>query len=86
MEELYKENQKLRLEIKTLQDKLKTYTNGDRHKRYYEKNVDTIKQKAKEYQEKVKKENPEKIKEWRHNAYLKRKAKLELQKIDNSLT
>jgi hypothetical protein len=31
--------------------------------------------------EKIKETNPEKLKEWRHNAYLNRKAKL--QKVSN---
>ena len=59
-----------------LKDKLQSYTNGKRHKRYYEKNSDIVKQKAKEYIDKIKETNPEKIKEWRHTAYLNRKEKL----------
>jgi hypothetical protein len=30
--------------------------------------------------EKIKETNPEKLKEWRHTAYLNRKAKLQIQK------
>ncbi len=77
---------KLKLEIKELktknnelQEKLKSYTNPTRNKKYYEKNSDIVKEKAKNYMEKIKETNPEKLKEWRHNAYLNRKAKLKTQ-------
>ena len=59
-----------------LEEKLKLYTNPERNKKYYEKNSDIVKEKAKNYMEKIKETNPEKLKEWRHNAYLNRKAKL----------
>ncbi len=61
-----------------LEEKLKLYTNPIRNKKYYQQNSDIIKEKAKNYIEKVKETNPEKIKEWRHQAYLNRKAKLNL--------
>ena len=35
--------------------------------------------------EKMKETNPEKLKEWRHNAYLNRKAKLISQKDDANI-
>ena len=77
---------KLKLEIEEfknknneLEEKLKTYTNPIRNKKYYEKNSDIVKEKAKNYMEKIKETNPEKLKEWRHNAYLNRKAKLKAQ-------
>ena len=63
---------KLKFEIK----ELKSYTNPTRNKKYYEKNSDIVKEKAKNYMEKIKETNPEKLKEWRHQAYLNRKAKL----------
>ena len=79
------ENKKLKLEIEELkhrtnelEEKLKSYTNPTRNKKYYEKNSDVVKEKAKSYMEKIKETNPEKLKEWRHNAYLNRKAKLEV--------
>ena len=34
-----------------------------------------LKEKAKEYTQRMKLENPEKVKEWSHNAYLNQKAK-----------
>ena len=74
IEELKKRNQEL-------EDKLKLYTNPERNKKYYEKNCEIVKEKAKTYMEKIKGTNPEKLKEWRHQAYLNRKAKL--QQSDN---
>jgi len=65
-----------------LEEKLKAYTNPARNKKYYEKNSDIVKEKAKNYMEQIKETNPEKIKEWRHQAYLNRKAKLKA-KEDN---
>ena len=69
IEELKKRNQEL-------EDKLKLYTNPERNKKYYEKNSNIVKEKAKIYMDKIKETNPEKLKEWRHQAYLNRKAKL----------
>jgi FtsZ-binding cell division protein ZapB len=78
---------KLKLEIEELKNKnnelekkLKLYTNPIRNKKYYEKNSDIVKEKAKNYMEKIKETNPEKLKEWRHQAYLNRKVKLKAQK------
>ncbi len=80
------ENNKLKLEIEELkqrtnelEEKLKSYTNPTRNKKYYEKNSDIVKKKSKNYMEKIKETNPEKLKEWRHTAYLNRKEKLKLQ-------
>ena len=67
------ENEKLKQTINDLQIQLSKYTNTDRHKRYYEKNKDRIKQNAIKYIDKLKLENPEKLKEYRHKSYLKRK-------------
>jgi hypothetical protein len=53
--------------------KLEKYTNNDRHKKYYEKNKTRIKANAKRYLDRLKEENPDKLKEYRHNAYIKRK-------------
>ena len=51
-----------------LQTQLSKYTNTDRYKRYYAKNKERIKQNAVKYIEKLKAENPEKLKEYRHNS------------------
>ena len=57
-------------------NKLEKYTNNDRHKKYYEKNKTRIKANAKRYLNQLKEENPEKLKEYRHNAYVKRKERV----------
>ena len=69
IEELKKRNNEL-------EEKLKCYTNPKRNKKYYEKNCEIVKEKAKSYMQTIKETNPEKLKEWRHQAYLNRKAKL----------
>ena len=71
------ENELLKKKNVELEEKLKTYTNTERNKKYYEKNIEKVKVKAKTYMEKMKTENPEKLKEWRHTAYINRKNKLE---------
>lgn len=74
IEELHKEINELKNEIKTLKERLQKYTNSDGHKNYYEKNKETVKAKAKTYLQKLKEENPEKLKEYRRRYYLKQKA------------
>lgn len=68
MEDLLKENEELKAKIVQLEESLQKYTNSDRHKRYYEKNKEKVKARAKEYMERMRTENPEKIKEWRQNS------------------
>jgi hypothetical protein len=58
-----------------LEQRLKKYTNGENHKRYYEKNKDKIKETGASYLQKLKTENPDKIKEYSHRAYLNQKEK-----------
>jgi hypothetical protein len=66
----------LKQKICELEEKLKKYTNGNNHKNYYEKNKNVVMEKANEYKKKLKETNPDKIKEYAHKAYLKRKEKL----------
>jgi hypothetical protein len=73
MEELQTENEVLKQKNKELEEKLKKYTNGDNHKRYYEKNKEKIKEHGSNNLKKLKEENPEKLKEYRRTYYLKRK-------------
>lgn len=73
IEELYKEIHNLRSQVQLLKSQLEKYTNNDRHKRYYNNNKDKIKLNAKRYIEKLKDENPEKLKEYRKKAYMNRK-------------
>jgi len=63
----------LRAKYDQCKAQLEKYTNNDRHKRYYEQNKDRVKANAKQYLNKLKEENPEKLKEYRHKAYIKRK-------------
>ena len=77
--ELKIEIENLKLKNKELEDKLKSYTNPIRNKKYYEKNSNIVKEKARNYMDKIKETNPEKLKEWRHQAYLNRKEKLKAQ-------
>jgi predicted transcriptional regulator len=56
-----------------LKEQLKKFT--DYRNTYYEKNKETIKQKAKEGLKKIAETNPEKIKEYARRAYLKQKEK-----------
>jgi len=81
---LKEENEKLKKRIYELEERLKVYTNNNSHKKYYEKNNDIIKEKARNYMNKIKETNPDKLKEWRHNAYMKRKAKLQNENIINN--
>ena len=77
---LRKENELLKQQNKELQERLSAYTNSDSHKRYYESHSTEVKEKAKVYLGKLKESNPDKLKEYRHTAYLNRKAKLQEQK------
>ena len=81
---LKEENEELKKRIYELEERLKVYTNNNSHKKYYEKNNDIIKEKARNYMNKIKETNPDKLKEWRHNAYIKRKAKLQNENIINN--
>lgn len=69
IDELKKKNEEL-------ETRLKTYTSNHGDKKYYDNNTEIVKQIAKNYIEKVKETNPEKLREWRHSVYLKRKEKL----------
>ena len=78
---LKQENEEMKNKIIELEERLKKYTNGDNHKRYYEKNKDKIMETGSNYLKKLKEENPEKLKEYRRTAYQKRKEKLLNQNI-----
>ena len=72
---LKEENEELKKKILELEERLKIYTNNESHKKYYEKHNETIKEKARNYMSK--------LKEWRHNAYLRRKEKIKQEQINN---
>lgn len=73
VEELYNQIQSLQSQVQLLKSQLEKYTNNDRHKRYYNNNKDKIKLNAKRYIEKLKDENPDKLREYRKKAYMNRK-------------
>jgi len=73
-EELIQEINNLREEVKQLKNQLEKYTKPK--KDYYENNKEYVKAQAKEGLKKLAQENPEKLKEYRRRAYLKRKEKL----------
>jgi regulator of replication initiation timing len=72
--ELYNENAQLKIENEELKIQLQKYTSSQQN--YYQKNKDIINAKAKERLKKLNETNPEKIKEYRRTAYLKRKEKV----------
>jgi hypothetical protein len=45
-----------------------TFNGTYKDKLYYEKNKEKVKTRAKEYMERMRNENPDKIKEWRQNS------------------
>jgi hypothetical protein len=65
--------------VAELEEHLKKYTNSTRHLKYYENNSDKVKERTRNYVDKLKNENPEKLKEWRRTYYLKRKEKMKEQ-------
>ena len=77
VEALVKENAELKERIIELEERVKKYTNSESHKRYYEKNKQQVKEKANGYLKKLAEENPDKLREYRHKAYLKQKEKRE---------
>jgi len=73
IEQLQKENELLKNQLEEVKQQLQKYTNNDRHKKYYEKNKELLKEKGLNYLKKLKEENPDKLKEYRRTYYLKRK-------------
>ena len=69
--------------IEELERRLKKYTNGDNHKRYYEKNKLRIKESGLLYLQRLKTENPDKIKEYSRAAYARKKEKALLEELKN---
>lgn len=79
------EVESLKSYVAELEQRLKKYTNGDNHKRYYEKNKEKIKETGSSYLQKLKIENPEKIKEYSHRAYLNQKIKKDKKKLEGAV-
>ena len=72
---LQEENTKLKNTIQELETRLKKYINNEAHKKYYENHKQEIKQQQSKYIEKLREENPDKMKEYWKRAYQKRKEK-----------
>ena len=70
------ENKLLKEENDKLKKQLENYTNS--RKSYYEKNKETVNEKATLRMKKIAEENPDKLKEYRKQYYLKQKEKKQL--------
>lgn len=72
---LEEENALLKQKIVELEERLKNYNSTERYKKYYENEVNAqkVKERNKNYLKKMQETNPEKLKELRHNAYIRRK-------------
>lgn len=73
--QLKHENTELKQTIQDLEARLKRYINNEAHKKYYENHKQEIKQQQSKYIEKLREENPDKMKEYWKRAYQKRKEK-----------
>ena len=86
IKELEEKNAQLEAELQSTKERLKRYTSPANSKEYYEKNKEVIKDRVKKYQEQTNykatyKPTPEQIKEKNRKAYLKRKEKIEQEKL-----
>ena len=81
IEAILEENKQLKVLVEELQEKLKKYTNPVAHQVFYEKNKEKIIKESSERLKKLKETNPDKLKEYRRTAYLKRKDKLKNENI-----
>jgi len=78
---ILEENEKLKQRVSELEERLKNYTNPPAHQAFYEKNKEKIIKESSERLKKLTESNPEKIKQYRRNAYLKRKEKIKNENI-----
>jgi hypothetical protein len=82
---ILEENERLKQRLSQLEERLKNYTNPPAHQAFYEKNKEKIIKESNERLKKMKETNPDKLKQYRHNAYLKRKEKLKNENIKDKL-
>jgi hypothetical protein len=83
--DILQENERLKNLVEELREKLSKYSNPESCQKFYEKNKEKIIQNSNKRLEKLKEINPEKLKEYRRNAYLKRKDKLKNENIQELL-
>ena len=81
IEAILEENKQLKVLVEELRGKLSKYSNPESCQKFYEKNKEKIIKESAERLKKLKEDNPEKIKEYRRTAYLKRKEKLKNENI-----
>jgi len=79
-QDLIKENELLKNEIQKLKEIIEDYNSSK--KKYYENNKENIVKKASDRLKKLATDNPDKLKEYRRTAYLKRKEKLKSENIE----
>lgn len=66
--ELVTENERLKKENEELKEHLKKYTYSNSHKKYYKTNKKQVMENGAKYLQKLKEENPEKLREYRRRA------------------
>lgn len=81
IEAILEENKQLKILVEELRGKLSKYSNPVAHQVFYEKNKEKIIKESSERLKKLKETNPEKLKEYRRTAYLKRKDKINNENI-----
>ena len=77
---LRKENETLKKENEEIMARLKRYTTNPSFKNYYNQNKEVVQQSQKKYIDKLKEEDPERLKEYRRKAnqrYREKKKKLQ---------
>ena len=84
IEAILEENKQLKVLVEELRGKLSKYSNPVAHQVFYEKNKEKIIKESNERLKKMKETNPEKLKEYRHKAYLNRKEKLKNENIKDN--
>jgi hypothetical protein len=83
IDNIIEENKLLKAKNDELEEKLKKYTNSIGHKKYYENNKEKVIKNAANYLQKLKEDNPDKIKEYAKKAYLKQKEKKKQKELIN---
>ena len=89
MSELERENkaikeeiEQLRQQVKMLEEKVDSHitSRNQAQRTYYKKHTDVAQQRTRTYLDNLKETDPERLKEYRHTAYINRKARLQAQK------